>query len=81
MLDPQKRRNLNSGSFRMNADKSGRIVYSNSAISKWFTVSLDGDEHIPASALLQPVQVDSVERVAGRKPLALVKNSEENGLW
>lgn len=75
MLDPQKRRHLNVGSFRTNADKSGKIVYSNSAISKWFAVGLRGDDQIPASDLLKPVQVDSVERVADEKPLALVKSS------
>ncbi|KAK4760331.1 hypothetical protein SAY87_005224 [Trapa incisa] len=79
ILEPQKRRNLNPGSSRTNIDKSGRIVYSNSAISKWFIVGLDGDGQIPPSVLLQPVRVDSVERVTGEKPLALVKNSPENG--
>ncbi|PKI65884.1 hypothetical protein CRG98_013704 [Punica granatum] len=75
MLVPRFQKNLNLGP-KHSMDKSGKIVYADTAISRWFAVGLDGKEtEGPAPVLLQRVPVGMIERINGEKPLALVRSS------
>ncbi|KAJ4721187.1 DNA ligase [Melia azedarach] len=71
----QFNRNLRLGSHKHNADRSGKIVYADNAISRWFAVELDEDGHFPLSLHLEPISVESVEQRRGEKPLVLVNNN------
>ncbi|GAY68163.1 hypothetical protein CUMW_262000 [Citrus unshiu] len=75
MLVPKFNGNLNLGSPNNNADMSGKIVYADHAISRWFAVGLDEDGSLPSSVHLEPFSVDTVEHKRGAKPLALVNNN------
>ncbi|EXC21750.1 hypothetical protein L484_006464 [Morus notabilis] len=61
--------------FNAQKQRSGKIVYAENSISRWFTVGLDDRNQFPASVHLQPVSLKSVEGKVGEKPLALI-NSE-----
>ncbi|KAK8589666.1 hypothetical protein V6N13_088492 [Hibiscus sabdariffa] len=82
-LIPRFNRNVQLRASRSNADKSGRIIYSNYAISRWFAVGLDDGNGETYAAHLKPVSVESIERKTGEKPVILVKNNldkdEEKG--
>lgn len=75
MLVPTFNGNLNLGSPNNNADMSGKIVYADHAISRWFAVVLDDDGSLPSSVHLEPFSVDTVEHKRGAKPLVLVNNN------
>ncbi|XP_052294291.1 uncharacterized protein LOC102624505 isoform X8 [Citrus sinensis] len=75
MLVPKFNGNLNLGSPNNNADMSGKIVYADRAISRWFAVGLDEDGSLPSSVHLEPFLVDAVEHKRGAKPLVLVNNN------
>nr|GMC91267.1 DNA ligase [Ipomoea batatas]GME19159.1 DNA ligase [Ipomoea batatas] len=87
LLIPQFQRNLNLRDRKSTgrSDRKGKdlgagskIIYADSAISKWFSVGLldsdNEDESSSFSALtsLEPVSVEFLERKFGEKPLALV---------
>ncbi|GMI65120.1 hypothetical protein like AT2G38430 [Hibiscus trionum] len=74
-LIPRFNRNVQLRASRSNADRSGRIVYSNYAISRWFAVGLNDGNGDTYAAHLKPVSVESIERKTGEKPLILVKNN------
>lgn len=77
-LVPLFRRNVQLRAPKSNAERSGKIVYSNYAISRWLTVGLD-DGHGDASAAdLKPVSVESIGRKTGEKPVILVKSNLDN---
>ncbi|KAK9042177.1 hypothetical protein V6N11_017256 [Hibiscus sabdariffa] len=82
-LIPRFNRNVQLRASRSNADRSGRIVYSNYAISRWFAVGLDDGNGDTYAAHLKPVTVESIERRTGEKPVILVKynldKDEEKG--
>ncbi|XP_031382821.1 uncharacterized protein LOC116196985 isoform X1 [Punica granatum] len=78
MSAPQRTRNLNLGSLKPKADRSGKIVYANSEISKRFAIGLDKDRQVPASVVLELILVDHVEQIKGEKPLALVRSNAGN---
>ncbi|XVF30926.1 hypothetical protein REPUB_Repub16aG0101300 [Reevesia pubescens] len=78
-LVPQFKRNVQLRAPKSNADRSGKIIYSHYAISRWFAVGLDvglddGDGEASA-AHLKPVSVESIERKTGEKPVILVKGN------
>ncbi|XP_031377397.1 uncharacterized protein LOC116192855 isoform X2 [Punica granatum] len=78
MLVPRFQKNLNLGS-KPGMDKSGKIVYADTAISRWFAVGLDGREtEGPPPVLLQRVPVEMIERINVETPLALVRSSHLN---
>ncbi|KAK9017407.1 hypothetical protein V6N11_079886 [Hibiscus sabdariffa] len=66
-------RNVRLGASKSKADRAGRIVYSNYAISRWFAVGWNGHGDTSASHL-RPVSVESFERT-GQKPLVLDKKT------
>lgn len=87
LLIPQFQRNLNlrdrksTGRSDQKGKDSGagsKIIYADSAISKWFSVGLldsdneDGSSSFSALTSLEPVSVEFLERKFGEKPLALV---------
>lgn len=73
-LSRQFKEGLNFRSPRTNAHQSGKIVYANTAISRWLAVGLDDDgDHLPSGVILKPVSIEAVERRSGEKPLALAK--------
>ncbi|TYG95606.1 hypothetical protein ES288_A11G281400v1 [Gossypium darwinii] len=78
---PKFKRNVQLRASNTKADRSGRIVYSNYAISRWFAVGLDDGNGDTSSVHLKPVSVESIERKTGEKPAILVKsnlNKENN---
>jgi hypothetical protein len=60
-------------------DRSGKITYAERAVSTWFAVGLDGDNHFPSSVQLEPVSMESIERRTGGKPLALANRNLGKG--
>lgn len=88
LLIPRFQRNLNlrdrkstGRSARKGKDSGGagnKIIYADSAISKWFSVGLldsdneHGSSSFSALTRLEPVSVEFLERKFGEKPLALV---------
>ncbi|MBA0618746.1 hypothetical protein Godav_028044 [Gossypium davidsonii] len=80
-LIPKFERNVQLRASNTKADRSGRIIYSNYAISRWFAVGLDDGNGDTSSVHLKPVSVESIERKTGEKPAILVKsnlNKENN---
>ncbi|MBA0561293.1 hypothetical protein Golob_018137 [Gossypium lobatum] len=80
-LIPKFKRNVQLRASNTKADRSGRIIYSNYAISRWFAVGLDDGNGDTSSVQLKPVSVESIERKTGEKPAILVKsnlNKENN---
>ncbi|KAJ6951678.1 hypothetical protein NC653_040969 [Populus alba x Populus x berolinensis] len=71
---PQFQRKMNLRASTSRKDKSGRIVYAEHAISKWFAVGLDDDELFPPYIHLEPISLEYVERKIGEKPLVLVNS-------
>ncbi|XP_039006077.1 uncharacterized protein LOC120133583 isoform X1 [Hibiscus syriacus] len=76
-LAPRFNRNVQLRASKSNADRSGKIIYSNYAISRWFAVGLDDGNIDISAAHLKPVSVESIERKTGEKPLILVKNNSD----
>ncbi|XWS64799.1 hypothetical protein CRYUN_Cryun05aG0034900 [Craigia yunnanensis] len=74
-LVPLFKRNVQLRASKSNADRSGKIVYSNYAISRWFAVGLDDGNGDASAAHLKPVSVESVGRKTGEKPVILVKSN------
>ncbi|XVF06506.1 hypothetical protein REPUB_Repub06bG0054100 [Reevesia pubescens] len=82
-LVPQFRRNVQLRAPKFNADRSGKIIYSNYAISRWFAVGLDDGNGDASAAHLKQVSVEFIERKTGEKPAILVKSNldkENNGV-
>ncbi|KAJ6858320.1 hypothetical protein NC652_040787 [Populus alba x Populus x berolinensis] len=71
---PQFQRKMNLRASTSRKDKSGKIVYAEHAISKWFAVGLDDDELFPPYIHLEPISLEYVERKIGEKPLVLVNS-------
>ncbi|XP_055960958.1 uncharacterized protein LOC126671669 isoform X2 [Mercurialis annua] len=64
-------------------NKSGKIVYANSCISRWFAVGLSDNGEFPSHVRLQPVSAESFEHQSGGNSLILVNtyvNEENNEL-
>ncbi|GMN25925.1 hypothetical protein TIFTF001_001106 [Ficus carica] len=81
LLSPLFEKNLkfrsSSSTTNSNAHRSGKIVYANTAISRWFSVGLDDPNQLPASVHLQPVSLESVERKVGENSLTLINSDLE----
>ncbi|CAK7341303.1 unnamed protein product [Dovyalis caffra] len=79
-LAPLFKRNMNLRASNFNKDRSGKIVYADHAISKWFAVGLDDDDQFPPYVHLKPISFEFFERKNGEKPLVLVNSpvTEEN---
>ncbi|XP_052305394.1 uncharacterized protein LOC7469853 isoform X2 [Populus trichocarpa] len=72
---PQFQRKMNLRASTSRKDKSGKIVYADHAISKWFAVGLDDDGRFPPYIHLEPISLlEYVERKIGEKPLVLVNS-------
>ncbi|XP_034911690.1 uncharacterized protein [Populus alba] len=71
---PQFQRKMNLRASTSRKDKSGKIVYAEHAISKWFAVGLDDDELFPPYIHLEPISLEYVESKIGEKPLVLVNS-------
>ncbi|XVE90073.1 hypothetical protein DITRI_Ditri20bG0047700 [Diplodiscus trichospermus] len=69
------KRNVQLRAPKSSADRSGKIIYSNYAISRWFAVGLDDGNWDASVAHLKPVSVESIERKMGEKPVILVKSN------
>ena len=77
LLSPLFNKNLKFRSTRTNNahQKTGKIIYADKAISRWFSVGLDDNNNqFPASVHLQSVSLESHELKVGEKPLALFNN-------
>ncbi|GMN25920.1 hypothetical protein TIFTF001_001105 [Ficus carica] len=81
LLSPLFEKNLkfrsSSSTTNSNAHRGGKIVYANTAISRWFSVGLDDPNQFPASVHLQPVSLESVERKVGENPLTSINSDLE----
>ncbi|PNS90139.1 hypothetical protein POPTR_019G030300v4 [Populus trichocarpa] len=73
-LHRQFKRNMNLRASTSHLDKSGKIVYADRCISKWFAVGLDDDDNFPPHIHLEPISLEYVERKSGEKPLVLVNS-------
>ncbi|KAJ6858331.1 hypothetical protein NC652_040797 [Populus alba x Populus x berolinensis] len=73
-LHPRFKRNMNLRASTSHLDKSGKIVYADRCISKWFAVGLDDDDNFPPHIHLQPISLEYVDRKSGEKPLVLVNS-------
>lgn len=61
-------------------DRSGKIVYANHAIYKWFSIgSSDHGDLFPSCVRLEPFSVPAIEHRRGEKPLALVNSIVSQG--
>ncbi|XP_022718991.1 uncharacterized protein LOC111277094 isoform X2 [Durio zibethinus] len=74
-LVPQFKRNVQLRAPKSNADRSGKIIYSNYAINRWFALGLDDGNGDTSDAHLKPVSVEFIERKTGEKPVILVKSN------
>lgn len=79
LLAPRFKRNLNLKASQSSTDKSGKIIYADHAVSRWFPVGLTDDNQIPSSVQLEPVSVEFIEQKIGGKPLALVNGHLDEG--
>ncbi|CAK7341307.1 unnamed protein product [Dovyalis caffra] len=73
-LAPQFRRNMKLRASNFNKDRSGKIVYADHAISKWFAVGLDDNDQFPPYVHLEPISFEVVVRKNVEKPLVLVNS-------
>ena len=78
-LHPQFKRNMNLRASTSHLDKSGKIVYADRCISKWFAVGLDDDDNFPPHIHLEPISLEYVDRKSGEKPLVLVNSVVTEG--
>ncbi|XP_038890293.1 uncharacterized protein LOC120079912 [Benincasa hispida] len=61
-------------------DRSGKIVYANQAINKWFSIGSSDDGNLfPSCVHLEPFSVQAIEDKRGEKPLALVNSNISQG--
>ncbi|CAN1233650.1 hypothetical protein LINPERPRIM_LOCUS3972 [Linum perenne] len=77
---PHFRRTLNFGRDSGRVHKAGKIIYANSAMSRWFAVGLDDHHQFPPHIGLEPISVESIQRGEGEQRLILVNKhpSEES---
>lgn len=59
--------------------KSGKIIYADRAISRWFPVGLSENGQFPSYIHLEPVSLESFVSKSGEKPHTLVKNIVTEG--
>ncbi|EXC21749.1 hypothetical protein L484_006463 [Morus notabilis] len=82
LLSPLLNKNLHFKSSRTNFNaqrqRSGKNVYAEKSIYRWFSVGLDDPNQFPASVHFQPVSFESVECKVGEKPLALINSDIES---
>ena len=78
-LQPQFQRNVNLRASTSRKKKSGKIVYADTTIYKWFAVGLDEDGHFPPYIHLEPISFEYIERKTGEKPLVLVNSIVTEG--
>ncbi|KAJ6296659.1 hypothetical protein OIU78_022393 [Salix suchowensis] len=73
-LQPQFQRNMNLRAPTFHKNKSGKIVYEDHNIYKWFAVGLDVDGQFPPYIHLERISFEYIERKYGEKPLVLVNS-------
>ncbi|KAK8634032.1 hypothetical protein V6N13_014861 [Hibiscus sabdariffa] len=73
-LVPRFNRNVQFRAPRSNADRSGKIIYSNYALPRWFAVGWNDENGHVFAAHLKLVSVESIERGTDKKLAILVKN-------
>ncbi|KAJ9131948.1 hypothetical protein P3X46_034848 [Hevea brasiliensis] len=71
---PLFKRNVGLRSQDSKIDMSGKIVYADRAISRWFVVGLSQNDQFPSYIRLEPVSLESFERRLGEKPLTFVNS-------
>lgn len=59
-------------------ERSGKIIYAEQAISRWFAVGLDDNNQFPSSVHVDHVSLESIGRKTERKPLALFNNNKSH---
>jgi hypothetical protein len=59
--------------------KSGKIVYADTTMYKWFAVGLDDDGQFPPYSHLEPISFEYIERKTGEKSLILVNSIVTEG--
>ncbi|CAI0433818.1 unnamed protein product [Linum tenue] len=60
------------------ARKTGKIIYANNSISRWFAVGLDDEHQFPPNIWLKPVFLESIQRREGETPLILVNDKHSS---
>ncbi|XP_028790312.1 uncharacterized protein LOC114746577 [Neltuma alba] len=79
LLPSHSKKNPNLTSRNSYAERSGKIIYAEQAISKWFAVGLDDTSQLPPFVHLCSISLESIERKIGEKPLILVESSQLTG--
>ncbi|XP_054817021.1 uncharacterized protein LOC129316635 [Prosopis cineraria] len=79
LLPPHLKKNPSLNPQNSYATRSGKIIYAEKAISRWFAVGLDDNSQLPPSVQLRPVSLESIERKIGEKPLVLVQSCQLTG--
>uniref|UniRef100_A0A2N9EL16 DUF7903 domain-containing protein n=1 Tax=Fagus sylvatica TaxID=28930 RepID=A0A2N9EL16_FAGSY len=59
-------------------ERSGKIIYAEQAISRWFAVGLDDNNQFPSSVHVDHVSLESIGRKTEGKPLALFNNNKSH---
>ncbi|CAN1233656.1 hypothetical protein LINPERPRIM_LOCUS3972 [Linum perenne] len=78
---PHFRRTLNFGRDSGRVHKAGKIIYANSAMSRWFAVGLDDHHQFPPHIGLEPISVESIQRGEGEQRLILVNKHPSEGVF
>ncbi|XP_038726228.1 uncharacterized protein LOC120017173 [Tripterygium wilfordii] len=74
LLVPRFKRDIKLNPAKPNIERSGKIIYANNAISRWFMVGSTEADQFPASVHLEPVSLEAFEQRTGGKPLALINS-------
>ncbi|CAN0892794.1 hypothetical protein LINGRAHAP2_LOCUS17772 [Linum grandiflorum] len=69
---PHFSRNLNLGRDSGRGRRADKIIYANTAISRWFAVGLDDQHQFPPHVSLESITVESVQHRGGDKRFILV---------
>jgi hypothetical protein len=78
-LHPHFQRNMNLRASTSRKKKSGKIVYADTTMYKWFAVGLDDDGQFPPYIHLEPISFEYIESKTGEKPLVLVNSIVTEG--
>lgn len=78
-LAPLFKRNVNVRSSKSNDNWTGKVVWADQAISKWWALGLDDDTQFPSSVNLELISLETIEHKIGEKRLALMNSGLATG--
>ncbi|XP_062003148.1 uncharacterized protein LOC133720716 isoform X2 [Rosa rugosa] len=78
-LAPLFKRNVNVRSSKSNDNWTGKVIWADQAISKWWALGLDDDTQFPSSVNLELISLETIEHKIGEKHLALMNSGLATG--